>query len=106
MQHVVPQHEETTVSVLHFAIPELDVSTSMGEAARRLACELGATFASIDVWTDHDAVIADRVRFGPAILVLVDGQEIERLEGPRNPRALNRFVASAIDTITPHVHAA
>jgi thioredoxin-like negative regulator of GroEL len=106
MLQQVPHHDVTPVTILHFAIPELEASRSMGETARQLSDEIGATFATIDVWTDHDAVIAGRVRFGPAILVLVDGQEVARLEGPRNRRALHRFATRMTDTITPSIRAA
>lgn len=99
-------YDSTTIEVLHFAIPEVNTSSPMGEAATGFSEGMGADFTSLDVWTNPDAVLAHRVRLGPAIIVLADGVEVGRLEGPRSRRCVDRFFSKFAAVVEPVLSAA
>lgn len=101
LQPMENSYDSTTIEVLHFAIPEVKASTPMGEAATGFSDRIGADFTSLDVWTNPDAVLAHRVRFGPTIIVLANGVEIARLEGPRSRRSTDRFFAKSTAAVEP-----
>lgn len=101
MSHHPNPDGSTTTEVLHFAIPEADASEPMREAASRFSDAIGADFTSLDAWDNPDVVLAHRVRIGPAILILVDGVEVGRLEGPRNRRSVDRFFSRSGAVVSP-----
>ncbi len=93
--------DASTVEVLHFDVPEINSSVPMGEAATRFSEGVGASFTSLDVWTNPDAVLAHHVRVGPTIIIVADGVEVGRLEGPRSRRSVERFFSKSTPVFEP-----
>ena len=80
------------IELLVFECTEVSASEPMQRTVVDCCEQLGLAHRVIDVWLDPDAVVRHGLLLAPAVIVLADGVEVDRLVGPRSCRQVERFV--------------